>query len=172
MPPPERPLDPSYRIETLAESGIDADGLVEFWRAEGDLEENEGRRRVGQVLLVATSVESGSLAGVCTAVPEPFRRLGMTLWYYRVLVSGEARRSYLAFNLLRAGAELLEQRFVSGEDRRASGVLLEVENEDLMLVKRGRWRSTDFTFVGVTPRGRHLRVRYFPDALAPLSSGA
>ncbi len=58
---------------------------------------------------------------------------------------------------------------MSGADTRASGVIVEVENQMLMTYfNRALWVYSDFTYIGDSPRGAHVRVHYFPGAQAPL----
>jgi hypothetical protein len=53
-------------------------------------------------------------------------------------------------------------------DPRGIGIIYEVENEGL---KRhfplALWLPTEFTFIGENAKGDHVRVHYFPGALAP-----
>jgi hypothetical protein len=56
---------------------------------------------------------------------------------------------------------------VSGADTRAAGIVFEVQNEGLKLINDATWLPTDFTFIGESRRGDHVRVHYFPGAVAP-----
>ena len=48
---------------------------------------------------------------------------------------------------------------------------MEVENQGLRTYfNRALWLPLGMYFVGQTPNGAHLRVRYFPGASAPLPS--
>ena len=80
--------------------------------------------------------------------------------------------SNVAVMLALIGRDDLQERFVTRQDERGSGLLYEVENEGL---KRhfpdALWLPTDFTFIGENERGDHVRVRYFPGALAPEPPG-
>jgi hypothetical protein len=62
----------------------------------------------------------------------------------------------------------MEEQFVSGRDTRAGGLLYEVENEGLkQYFDDALWLPTDFLFLGENEHGAHVRVHYFPGALAP-----
>lgn len=51
-------------------------------------------------------------------------------------------------------------------------MIFEVENEGLKEYFNGAlWLPLEFTFVGENERGDHVRVRYFPGALAPAPPG-
>jgi hypothetical protein len=53
-------------------------------------------------------------------------------------------------------------------DRRGIGIVFEVESEPLKrLFPQAVWPRTQFVFIGETANGSHVRVCYFPGALAP-----
>lgn len=161
-------LDEGYRIELFAEQdGVSAEDVLALWGRELPLADEERGRRIHEVLLVATT-DGGELVGVSSAYLQQNEQLAMDLWYYRAFVASGHRQSNVAVNLALIGRDHLEQRFVSGADPRAGGMVYEVENEGL---KRhfddALWLPTDFTFIGENERGDHVRVRYFPGALAP-----
>ena len=79
----------------------------------------EARRRLSEVLLVATT-DSRGLVGVSSAYVQHNPQLRMDLWYYRAFVARAHRKSNVASR-----------------------------------------------FIGENQRGDHVRVRYFPGALAP-----
>jgi len=65
--------------------------------------------------------------------------------------------------------ERLDERYASGEDTRAGGMLFEVESQVLQrYYNRALWHPTDFNFIGENERGDHVRVHYFPGAEIPL----
>ena len=74
----------------------------------------------------------------------------------------------VAIALAVSARDLLKERYVSGEDRRAIGIIYEVESEILKRhIPTARWRHTGAVFIGENARGDHVRVQYFPGALAP-----
>jgi hypothetical protein len=165
---PDRPLERAYRIELFAEQdAVGNQDVIAFWAREGAVIGEGAEQRVHEVLLVATH-ESGELVGVSSAYLSRNLQLGMDLWHYRAFVAKEHRMSNIAVNLGVIGRNHLERRFVSGEDPRAAGMIFEIENEGVKRRhNRAVLRATDFAFIGENARGDHVRVRYFPGALAP-----
>jgi hypothetical protein len=162
------PLEDRYRIAPMAEAGsAAADQVLALWAREGAVPEVEAQRRVHEVHLVATDRADG-VVGVSSAYLQRNAQLGLDLWYYRAFVAKAHRRSTLAVHLALQGRDLLEGRFVSGEDTRAPGIIYEVENAGLkQYFNKALWLPTEFTFIGENERGDHVRVRYFPGAEAP-----
>jgi hypothetical protein len=162
------PLADGYRIVALADqSDVGPDDVLALWEREASVPAEEGRRRVHETLLVGLH-EEGELAGVVTAYIQRNDQLGMDLWYFRAFVADAHRMSGLAVNFLFAVRDHLRERFASGRDTRAGGILGEVENEGLKThFDEAVWLPSDFTFIGENERGDHVRVHYFPGARAP-----
>ena len=165
---PNRELDDGYRIDLFAEQDeVGEEAVVELWEREAALPPEIARRRIHEVLLVATH-ESGELVGVSSAYLQRNEQLAMDLWHYRAFVAGAHRKSNVAVSLGVIGRDHLGRRYAEGADRRGAGVIFEVENEGLKrYLDRATWRQTQATFIGVNHRGDHVRVYYFPGALAP-----
>src|SRR6185312_2306679 len=67
--------------------------------------------------------------------------------------------------LLRHTQKVLE-KYARANDFPCIGILLELENEGFADTLRwAHWPGVDFSFIGVSPRGLELRVRYFRGAL-------
>jgi hypothetical protein len=163
----EYPLEERHRMEPFGSGGVTTDDVLALWAREGALPEAEAKRRVHEVHLVATDREDG-LVGISSAYLHRNAQLRMDLWYYRAYVARAHRMSSLAGALAVRGRELLEERFVSGEDTRAGGIIYEVENPGLKrYFNKALWLPTDFTFIGESEIGAHVRVHYFPGAKAP-----
>jgi hypothetical protein len=164
----EYPLEERYRIEPLAESDqISADDVLELWAREKAIDQAEAHRRVHEVLLVAIDSD-GTLAGLSSAYLQRTPQLGMDLWYYRTYVAEAHRNSNIGTQMLWASRDHLEERFVSGRDTRGGGVIFELENQGLKdFFNRAIWMPANFTFIGESERGDHVRVHWFPGALAP-----
>ena len=169
--PPDR-----YRVEPFSSADeAGAEEVIALWRREGALPEHgkdapdaEAERRVAEVIAVARERDEG-VVGVTSAYLKRNEQLRMDLWHIRVFVAGAHRGAFLAIHLAWSGRDLLEQRFTSGEDTRAAGILYEVETVALRsYYNRALWLRTDFTFIGENQRGDHVRVHYFPGARAPL----
>jgi hypothetical protein len=164
-------LDPAYEIVPFAQQpDIGRDAIVEFWSREGAIPAEEARRRIDEVLLVARHKDApADPVAVCTVYIARNEQLGMDLWHLRVFVAKAHRMSYAAWALAMVAQQLLEQRFVSNRDVRAAGIVFEIENRGLKeRFDEAVWIPLDFAFVGENERGDHLRVHYFPGALAPL----
>jgi hypothetical protein len=161
------PLEERHRMEPFGSGEVTADDVLALWAREGAVPEAEAKRRVHEVHLVATDREDG-LVGISSAYLRRNEQLRMDLWYYRAFVARAHRMSSLAGALAVRGREILERRFVSGEDTRAGGIIYEVENPGLKrYFNKALWLPTDFTFIGENERGAHVRVHYFPGATVP-----
>ena len=167
MPDYGIPLDERYRIEPFAGSSVTREDVLALWAREGVVSTEEAERRIDEVLLVGVERDQG-VVGVSSAYLQRNPQLRMDLWYYRAFVGREHRRSSLAVLLAMIGRDHLKQRFVTGQDPRAAGAVYEVENEGLKrYFNAALWLPTEFTFIGENARGDHVRVHFFPGALAP-----
>lgn len=164
-------LESGPPIAVFAEQDVvGEDAVVDFWVREGALDEEKARRRVADLHVVA--VEDGEVVATTSAFLRRDERLRMPLWHYRGFVGAAHRRSVIGLRMAILGRDDLSERFVSGRDRRAGGILWEVQNEGLRRAfPEARWMPTDFTFVGENAYGDHVRVHYFPGALAPPPPG-
>jgi hypothetical protein len=161
-------LPPGYRMEPLAETdAVGPDDVLELWQREDAVPDpREARRRVHQVLMVALD-PNDRVAAVSTVYLQRNPQLALDLWYYRTFVGKEHRMSHLAVRMLWATRDRLRERRLSGEDSRASGMIMEVENQFLRTYyNRAFWVISDFDFIGESPQGAHVRVHYFPGAQA------
>ena len=165
------PLDPGYRIERLAESGaVTPDDVLELWARERVVKADEARRRVHEVLMVATEIATNALVGISTTNLRRVPRLGLDLWFCRVFVTADTRDANIATHLLDRSRSHHEHRFVRGEDTRGVGMILDVQNNGIKRTQnQAVWRRTFFVFIGENARHDHVRVRYFPGAVVPSS---
>jgi hypothetical protein len=163
------PLEDRYRILRLGESlDIGPEDVIRLWEREGAMPEpDEAQRRVREVELVAVD-PGGSVVGISTLYLARNPQLRMDLWHYRTYVAEDHRLSNIAAQLIFRNRALAEERFVSGEDTRAAGVLFELENDGMKAYfNKALWLPADFTFVGENEYGDHVRVHYFPGATVP-----
>ncbi len=142
--------------------------VLQFWAHERALPPDaDAAARVREVLYVARD-GAGRIAGVCTVYKAVHPRLEHAMFHLRAFVAPGARRQRLAFRLALAAREHLEAFNARlPEAERALGVLMEVEAEALKhspLTRQARWPQTQFSFMGRTASGAHLRVYYFVDA--------
>jgi hypothetical protein len=161
-------LEDRFRIELLAEgSAVTPEDVLAMWEREVALPLPLARQRINQVRFVAVTGER-ELAAVSTIYLERNPQLRMDLWYYRTFVASAHRQSNLAAQLIFRNRDLLERRFVSGEDLRAQGVVFELENEGMRRhLNNAYWPHSEFTFIGDNERGDHIRIHYFPGARVP-----
>ncbi len=163
----------TYSVELFAEqAAAGPEDVIDLWSREGALDPAEAERRVSEVLVVAIDRERG-LAGVSTTYLKWHEQLRAELWHTRVFVAAAHRQSGVAIELALAARDHLTHRYTSGEDRRGIGILFEVESEILKrFIPQAVWPHTKFVFIGENARGDHVRVFYFPGALAPEPDGA
>lgn len=155
-----------------APSAEDVAAVLAFWTREGAITDAAVREaRVREVVLHARDAD-GEVAAVCTARPVTLAQLGQPLYYWRTFVGTRWRTTRLAYALLQRSFALLEARAAT-RDPACIGVLLELENPRFR--DQGRapvWRN-GYVYVGRSPRGLELRVRYFRGArlLPPIPDG-
>ncbi len=146
---------------------VSPDEVAAFWIREGAVPEEEARRRVDEVLVVAIA-DDGDIAGVTTAYLAFNEQLGADVWHLRVFVAKAHRGQAFGLGLVIVAREELGRRWASGKDRRAPGILMEITNPFLRRTGPNAWWTPHaFWFVGENARGDHLRVHWFPGAPAP-----
>ena len=163
----------NYRLVRFDEApDIDADAVLGFWDREGAIAPGQdGGDRLHEVSFVATDA-GGALAAVSTAYLLRSERLRTDMWHLRAFVGADHRRSSLAPHLVRENRRHLEEAYVSGQDARAPGILMEVESPQLKEWRDAVW-SVDWSadklyfFIGENEKGDHLRVHWFPGARIP-----
>jgi hypothetical protein len=167
QPSPPGHVAPGYEISLFAEQErFTGEDLIGLWTGESRIGEDEARRRVDEVLLVAGAPD-GSLAGISTAFIESDPLLGLNVWNYRTLVAEAHRDTNLAAAMAVRSRDHLEGLYTSGADTRAAGVISEVHSPVLKRLDLAVWRQTGFTFLGEDTKGSHIRIHYFPGAPAP-----
>lgn len=147
------------------QDAIGEDDVIDFWLREAEIPADVAEKRIGEVHLVA--VDGKGLLGVSSAYLDLDAQLRLPMWHYRAFVAAAHRRGAVALRLALTGRDDLRERFVSGEDTRAPGILYEVENEELKGAADAVWMPTDFTFIGENRYGDHVRVHWFPGATVP-----
>jgi hypothetical protein len=161
-------LPPGCRVEVFADSeDVSSDDVLALWQREGAMPEAEARRRIHEVLNVVIHEDDG-LVALSTAYLERNAQLRMDLWYFRVFVSTAHRHTHIATQLNFHNRDLLEGRFVSGDDTRAGGIAFALENQGMaMYYNLAVWLPADYKYIGDNEAGDHVRVHYFPGAEVP-----
>jgi hypothetical protein len=167
VPEADPQLAPGYRITLFGQQeAVGDEDVIELWERERVVDPGTASRRVHEVLFVGVD-DHGELAAISSAYLKRNLRLGMDLWYYRTYTAREHRMSNVGVLLALHSLEHLERRFVEGEDTRGAGLAYEVQNAGLRTHTDALWSPIGIPFLGLNEQGDHLRVRYFPGALAP-----
>lgn len=158
-------LRDDHRILRFAESEeVSEREVIEFWLAHNAMKKDEAQRRVSEVCMVAVT-GSGELCGLTTAYLDYSPHLRARLWHVRGMVDPDQQGRNVAANLLIETTRFLEQEYTSGRDTRAPGILMVIQNHAIeRRFPFAVWPEVWFAFVGVTPRGSHLRLHWFPGA--------
>jgi hypothetical protein len=158
-------------IEVFDEQDVvDEQAVADFWVREDAVDAETAQQRVRSLHLVALA--GGEVVAVTTRYLQRNAQLGLDMWHYRGFVGAAHRGTLLGMRLGIMGRDHLEERFATGRDRRAPGIIWEVENEGLRTyAPEAIWAFTDFVFIGENERGDHVRVHWFPGARAPLGQG-
>ncbi|WP_460729753.1 hypothetical protein [Lysobacter rhizosphaerae] len=148
--------------------------LIDLWgRSQAIPDPEQAVRRARQAVCIARD-KSGAVCGVGTAVIRVLPRLRQPLYYYRQFFAPEFRGQKQAVPFLNESRKLLEEYNESLAEPESLGILLELENRQLMArYARAYEPAADSTFIGYSRRGLPLRVSYFKDArLLPQPSQA
>jgi hypothetical protein len=169
-------VDGGYRLMLFADQdAITTADVVVMWVSEVGIPEPAAKRRASDLLAIATAPD-GRLAAVCTAYLQRNDQLRADAWYLRMFVGEAHRRAHLSFVFTLAVRDHLQDRFVSGEDPRAIGIVAEYETDAYkyggsgelsQFIRRGYWHMIHSFFIGENARGDFVRVHYFPGAHAP-----
>lgn len=139
--------------------------LIDLWgRAQAIPDPGRAEQRARQAVCVARD-PSGAICGVGTAVIRVLPRLRQPLYYYRQFFAPEFRGQKQAVPFFNEARRLLEQYNDSLVEPESLGMLLELENRQLVVrYERAYEPAADSTFIGYSPRGLQLRVSYFQNA--------
>ena len=142
----------------------DAADLMTFWKREGAIpDEAQANARLKQVVLLARDMD-GEVAGVCTAMPMTPPQLGQPMYFWRAFVASKWRKTRLIYSLLMDSFDVLEAHAREREFP-CIGVILELENTRFGEVfRKAEWTKPHFIYIGKSPRGLDVRVRYFRGA--------
>lgn len=155
-----------FSLTTVWPSITDEDSadLLAFWKDEGAIpDEVQAKARLKQVVMLARDAD-GAIAGVCTALPTTPPQLGQPMYFWRAFIAPKWRTTRLIYSLLMDSFDVLE---ASAREHKfpCIGVLLELENNRFGKVfRKAEWVKPHFIFIGKSPRGLDVRVRYFRGA--------
>lgn len=156
---------PAFSFATGWQSLVDADAeaLRAFWRSEGAFTDDaQIDQRLPQVICLAR--DGDRVAGVCTAVALTPPTFGQPMYYFRVFIGKQWRRTRLVGLMWLRARDILET-FARTNDFPCIGILVELENSGFR--EKGRrpvWTGLDLTYVGKSPRGLETRVYFFRGA--------
>ncbi len=163
-------LDERYTLLPFAEADVGEQDIVDMWEREGVVDRRDGADRAREAICVGIDRDDG-LVAVTTAYLDHSTQLRTQMWHLRGFVAAAHRRSSVGVHLLRATRLVMEGNFVAGEDRRAPGIMFELENEGVKGTRiEAVWRDDrisegiEWTFIGENAKGDHLRVHYFAGA--------
>ena len=161
-------LDIPYRMELFEEQDLfDEEDVIDLWLQYEALTAQEAHRRRSELHMVGS--KDGELVALTTRYLQHNDQLGMDFWYGRTFVVPAHRSSLVASAMGTIGTEIVTQQYVDGTDRRAAGIIAEVDNEHVKKVyDYAEWHPSEYYFVGVNDRGSHVMVHYFPGVAAPL----
>ena len=148
--------------------------LIDLWeRSQAIPDADRAVQRARQAVCVARD-QSGAVCGVGTAVIRVLPRLRQPLYYYRQFFAPEFRGQKQAVPFLNEARRVLEEYNDSLATPESLGVLLELENQQLVArYARAYEPVADSTFIGYSARGLQLRASYFRNArLLPKPSRA
>jgi len=139
--------------------------LIDLWgRSQAIPDPDRAVQRARQAVCVARD-QSGAVCGVGTAVIRVLPRLRQPLYYYRQFFAPEFRGQKQAVPFFNEARRLLEDYNDSLVEPESLGMLLELENQQLVArYERAYEPAVDSTFIGYSPRGLQLRVSYFKNA--------
>jgi hypothetical protein len=141
--------------------------VIDFWLREKVVPAVDNvLERADQVVMVARDPE-GNIAGVCTAYIKYLPSLLNNFYYYRSYVSHSYRHQGLASDLIRQSRKFFNKLFQEGQETKAIGIYLEIENDYLKQIKKTIWWRgiENFVFIGIDKRGSHHRISYFDNAV-------
>lgn len=140
--------------------------LLDFWqqnRAIGDI--RQAQQRASQAICIARG-DDGRLCAVSTAVLCVLPRLRQPLYYYRLFLAKSVRGQGRVLPFFDQCRRVLQQYNQKLDQPESVGILMELENRHLSAPQlRGAiLEEIGAVFIGHSPRGFPMRVRYFDGA--------
>ena len=137
--------------------------ILAFWTAESALPPDEDPDVRARQVVVLMRDADGAIAAVSTAVIKRIPRLQQPLYYYLTYYAEKHRGRRTMLDMLEHCRQALNEYNSGPAVPEPIGILLELESPMLA----GRYdeaqnTETGFSFIGQSPRGFNLFVRYFP----------
>ena len=138
------------------------DEIIATWNRLGVLPPGvDGRIRAQQVVFVVRN-EARKIVGISTAYHLRSEQLRSPMLAFRAMLDPDYRIPGLLQKLFNVTFDQLEMSSYEMFPR-PLGVIVEVENPNLLKVKKAV-TSTGLTFIGFSPKGFPIRVKYFRNA--------
>jgi hypothetical protein len=138
-----------------------ADGLLEFWAAQGALSEDEAHRRLPEVICVLR--RDGAIAGVSSAYPANVELIGgRRFWIYRNLLPGSASEEWP--EMIRATFEALESEYAGAPGSPIGLCVLIADPAERRRCPEAEWSNPPMLYAGYLQDGRQVRIAYFNGA--------
>lgn len=137
--------------------------IVAFWKAESALPADEDPDKRAKQVAVVMRDGDGAIAAISTVAIKRIPRLQQPLYYYRTFCAEKYRGQHTMLDMLSHCQASLLKYNTELDTPEAIGMLIELESKMLA----GRYdeaqnTETGFSFIGQSPRGFNLFVRYFP----------
>jgi len=138
--------------------------IVSFWIDNNAMSEGDARQRISQVGFVAKHRETDKVAAVLSVFETLSPRIKKNFYAYRIFVGEQFRKQHLAGRVLNLANAFFEQQFLLGKTENV-GLLIVSENKQFNAYRNEAvWPATGFTFIGYTPDGSQIRLKYFREA--------
>jgi GNAT superfamily N-acetyltransferase len=137
---------------------------ITFWNSEGALTGDAATARAEQLLAVVRDGD-GNLVAVATGAVVPQAPLVLQpLFSFRTFVAAKRRQQGIASDLLAFTFDALDRHVRAEAEPGAIGVFIRYPAALATLFDQHlTWPHLQFSFIGKTPDGNHLRVRYFEE---------
>jgi hypothetical protein len=137
--------------------------IVAFWKTESALPADEDPDKRAKQVAVVMRDGDGAIAAISTVAIKRIPRLQQPLYYYRTFCAEKHRGHRTMLDMLSHCQDALRKYNTGLDTPEAIGMLIELESKMLA----GRYdeaqnTETGFSFIGQSPRGFNLFVRYFP----------
>ncbi|MGE8281971.1 MAG: hypothetical protein ACN6O2_16250 [Stenotrophomonas sp.] len=140
--------------------------LATFWLQQGAISDpDEARRRADEVVCIGRDPQ-GDIQAIASVAIKVLPRLLQPMYYFRAFVAPGARGHDHATVMLIKSLKILQSYNAGLPQPESLGILLELENRGLeKRSQRAYIPELNSVFIGYSPRGLHLRVSYFDDAV-------